>query len=182
MRLTFVILIRQIIELRMILVPEYDNLKIFQIFTTREKILVNPGLLDGPFSLGPLIVVQLILEIYLLLVSVMYFLSDSFMTLIFVSTQRVIIEKELSLEYPWERAYGTRFPKKPDFDKMVKMTLICPHLKACHKSHIRSKELRIQMDVKYPLPFNLIIWKNPCYCSFGRQLHLNLGRTEQQVL
>ena len=102
MRLTFVILIRQIIELGMILLPEYDNLRIFQIFTTREKILdsLSVGFLDCPFSLGPLIVVQLILRRYLLLVSVMHFLSDFFMSLIFVSTQRVIIEKELSLEYP----------------------------------------------------------------------------------
>ena len=102
MRLTFVILIRQIIELGMILLPEYDNLKIFQIFTTREKILdsLSVGFLDRPFSLDPLIVVQLTLQRSLLLVSVMHFLSDFFMSLIFVSTQRVIIEKELSLEYP----------------------------------------------------------------------------------
>ena len=65
MRLTFVILIRQIIELGMILLPEYDNLRIFQIFTTREKILdsLSVGFLDCPFSLGPLIVVQLTLQI-----------------------------------------------------------------------------------------------------------------------
>ena len=170
MRLTFVILISQIIELGMILLPEYDNLKIFQIFTTREKILdsLSVGFLDRPFSLGPLIVVHLTLQRSLLLISVMHFLSDFSMALIFVSTQRVIIEKELSLEYPWEWAYDIRFPKKPDFDKMRKMTLICLHLEACHKSHIRSKELGIQMNLEYHLPFNLITWKNPCYCSFGR--------------
>ena len=102
MGLTFVVLICQIIELGMILVPEYDNLKIFQIFSTREKILVSlsVGFLDCSFSLGPLMVVQLILRRYLLLVSVLHFLSDVFVTLIFVSTQRVIIEKELCLAYP----------------------------------------------------------------------------------
>ena len=170
MRLTLVVLMWQIIELGMILVHEYENLKIFKIFSTREKILATfyTGLLHCSFRLGPLIVVQLILQRYLLLVSVMHFLSDFFMTLIFVSTQRVIIEKELWLAYPWEREYDTQFSKKPNFDKRRKMTLICLHLEACHKSHIRSKELRIQMDVEYPLPLNLITWKSPCFCSFGR--------------